>query len=94
MGLDLWKSNGTTTEFLQHFGLKSLEELPKLKEFQENDLDFVKEKEKHDVVNTETGKLENTNENQQITQNGWFDRFSGRKAPEPEGEGDTGYRKT
>ena len=61
---------GTTTEFLQHFGLKSLEELPNLKEFNEHDLDFVKEKEKHDVVNTETGKLENTNENQQITQNG------------------------
>ena len=50
---------GTTTEFLQHFGLKSLEELPKLKEFQENDLDFVKEKEKHDVVDTQTGKLQN-----------------------------------
>ena len=50
---------GTTSEFLQHFGLKSLEELPKLKEFQENDLDFVKEKEKHDVVDTQTGKLQN-----------------------------------
>ena len=49
---------GTTTEFLQHFGLKSLDELPKLKEFQENDLDFVKEKEKHDVVNADTGKLQ------------------------------------
>ena len=57
---------GTTTEFLQHFGLKSLEELPKLKEFQESDLDFVKEKEKHDVVNTETGQLEeHLNEDQQ-----------------------------
>ncbi|MDO8526041.1 MAG: SMC-Scp complex subunit ScpB [Candidatus Omnitrophota bacterium] len=44
---------GTTTEFLQHFGLKSLEELPKLKEFQESDLDFVKEKEKHEVINTQ-----------------------------------------
>ena len=76
---------GTTTEFLQHFGLKSLDELPKLKEFQENDLDFVKEKEKHEILNTETGKLEsqgiaaqpeavlkeeNLNGNQQITQNG------------------------
>ena len=49
---------GTTTEFLQHFGLKSLEELPKLKEFKESDLDFVKEKDKHEVVNVETGKLE------------------------------------
>ncbi|MDP2912781.1 MAG: SMC-Scp complex subunit ScpB [Candidatus Omnitrophota bacterium] len=34
---------GTTTEFLQHFGLKSLEELPKLKEFKESDLDFARE---------------------------------------------------
>ncbi len=61
---------GTTTEFLQHFGLKSLEELPKLKEFQESDLDFVKEKEKHEVVNTETGQLqgESLNEDQQIMQ--------------------------
>lgn len=60
---------GTTTEFLQHFGLKSLDELPKLKEFQESDLDFVKDKEKHEVVNTETGKLESPDGNQQITQN-------------------------
>jgi len=49
---------GTTNEFLQHFGLKSLEELPKLKEFKESDLDFTKEKEKHEVINTETGKLQ------------------------------------
>jgi len=49
---------GTTAEFLQHFGLKSLDELPKLKEFQESDLDFVKEKEKHDVIDTATGALE------------------------------------
>ena len=72
---------GTTPEFLQHFGLKSLDELPKLKEFQESDLDFVKEKEKHDVLNTETGKLQNAGSglnnnkperldgNQQIAQN-------------------------
>jgi len=61
---------GTTTEFLQHFGLKSLDELPKLKEFQESDLDFVKEKDKHEIVNTETGKLEgNLNADQQIAQN-------------------------
>lgn len=53
---------GTTTEFLQHFGLKSLEELPKLKEFKENDLDFVKEKEKAEIINTETGKLVGTEE--------------------------------
>ena len=49
---------GTTNEFLQHFGLKSLEELPKLKEFQESDLDFVKEEAKAQVINKETGKLE------------------------------------
>ncbi|MBI5124547.1 MAG: SMC-Scp complex subunit ScpB [Candidatus Omnitrophica bacterium] len=49
---------GTTNEFLQHFGLKSIEELPKLKEFQESDLDFVKEKEKSQVIDTETGRLE------------------------------------
>lgn len=34
---------GTTTEFLRHFGLKSLDELPKLKEFKEGDLDFARE---------------------------------------------------
>ena len=49
---------GTTSEFLQHFGLKSLEELPKLKEFQESDLDFVKDKERTQVIDTETGKLQ------------------------------------
>jgi segregation and condensation protein B len=61
---------GTTTEFLQHFGLKDLDELPKLKEFQESDLDFVKEKEKHEVVNTETGQLQGESQdgNQQIAQ--------------------------
>jgi len=47
---------GTTTEFLQHFGLKSLEDLPKLKEFQESDLDFVKEQ-KAQVIDTKTGEL-------------------------------------
>ena len=47
---------GTTNEFLQHFGLKSLDELPKLKEFKESDLDFTKEK--HDVLDTKTGKLQ------------------------------------
>lgn len=49
---------GTTQEFLQHFGLKDLEELPKLKEFQESDLDFVKEAEKRrEVIDTQTGKM-------------------------------------
>jgi segregation and condensation protein B len=60
---------GTTSEFLQHFGLKSLEELPKLKEFQESDLDFVREKARAELLNPvrseasngmniETGRLE------------------------------------
>jgi len=48
---------GTTSEFLQHFGLKSLEELPKLKEFKETDLDFVKLQDKKEVVDTRTGKI-------------------------------------
>jgi chromosome segregation and condensation protein ScpB len=48
---------GTTNEFLQHFGLKSLEDLPKLKEFQEGDLDFVKNEQKSQVIDTETGEL-------------------------------------
>ena len=34
---------GTTKEFLQHFGLNSLRELPMLKEFKESDLDFSQE---------------------------------------------------
>ena len=48
----------TTNGFLQHFGLRSLEELPNLKEFQESDLDFVREAQKTEVINKETGKLE------------------------------------
>jgi len=48
---------GTTTEFLQHFGLKSLDELPKLKEFQESDLEFIKERERARLLNMETGKV-------------------------------------
>ena len=48
---------GTTNEFLQHFGLKSLEELPKLKEFKETDLDFVKMQDKKEVVVMNSGKL-------------------------------------
>jgi segregation and condensation protein B len=48
---------GTTNEFLQHFGLKSLEDLPKLKEFQEGDLDFVKNEQKSQAIDTETGEL-------------------------------------
>jgi len=51
---------GTTTDFLKHFGLKSLEELPKLKEFQESDLDFVKEGETRQVIDKQTGKLYET----------------------------------
>jgi segregation and condensation protein B len=48
---------GTTNEFLVHFGLKSLDELPNLKEFKEADLDFIREMKKSEVVNTETGQL-------------------------------------
>lgn len=48
----------TTNEFLQHFGLRSLEELPNLKEFKESDLDFVKDAKKAEVINKDTGKLE------------------------------------
>ncbi|MDD5173897.1 MAG: SMC-Scp complex subunit ScpB [Candidatus Omnitrophota bacterium] len=59
---------GTTNEFLQHFGLKSLEDLPKLKEFQESDLDFVKEQEKTQVIDTKTGEL-STGETEKETQN-------------------------
>lgn len=44
----------TTNEFLQHFGLKSLEEMPRLKEFQESDLDFVREKEIKDEHSGQT----------------------------------------
>ena len=53
---------GTTNEFLQHFGLRSLDELPKLKEFQEADLDFVKDKGRNEVIDTTTGKLYTTSE--------------------------------
>lgn len=47
----------TTNEFLQYFGLKSLEELPKLKEFKESDLDFVNMSEKAEFVDMKTGEL-------------------------------------
>lgn len=43
---------GTRNEFLERFGLKSLEELPKLKEFKESDLDFVKEENKDEAKET------------------------------------------
>lgn len=49
---------GTTGEFLERFGLKSLEELPKLKEFKESDLDFVKAEKASPVVDVATGKLQ------------------------------------
>ena len=48
---------GMTNEFLERFGLRSLEELPKLKEFKESDLDFIKEEAKGQVVDTDTWKL-------------------------------------
>lgn len=53
---------GTTTEFLERFGLKSLEELPKLKEFKESDLDFVKEDTKIQI------NMENKDEDTKTTQ--------------------------
>jgi segregation and condensation protein B len=56
---------GTTNEFLQHFGLKSLEDLPKLKEFQESDLDFVKEQQRAQVIDTNTGELSTVNKETQ-----------------------------
>jgi segregation and condensation protein B len=61
---------GTTTEFLQHFGLKSLEDLPKLKEFQESDLDFVKEQQKSQVIDTQTGQLSTIDKNMGESKNG------------------------
>ncbi len=62
---------GTTNEFLQHFGLKSIEDLPKLKEFQESDLDFVKEQDKTQVIDIKTGELSTANscEAEKETQN-------------------------
>ena len=54
---------GTTNEFLQHFGLKSLEDLPKLKEFQERDLDFIKEQQRTQAVDTRTGELKTVDKN-------------------------------
>ena len=54
---------GTTSEFLQHFGLKSLEDLPKLKEFQERDLDFIKEQQRTQAVDTRTGELKTIDKN-------------------------------
>jgi len=59
---------GTTTDFLKHFGLKSLEELPKLKEFQESDLDFVREEKTRQVIDKETGKLHETTIPDMITE--------------------------
>jgi len=58
---------GTTSEFLQHFGLKSLEDLPKLKEFQESDLDFVKEQQKSQAIDTQTGELKVVDKNTENT---------------------------
>lgn len=52
---------GTSPEFLERFGLKSLEELPKLKEFRESDLDFIKEQEK--IVEKKDGTEETAQSN-------------------------------
>lgn len=38
---------GTTYEFLKRFGIKGLEGLPKLRDFTEHDLDFIKEDDKN-----------------------------------------------
>lgn len=61
---------GTTNEFLQHFGLKSLEDLPKLKEFQESDLDFVKEQQKSQAIDTQTGELKTIEKNTEEIKDG------------------------
>jgi segregation and condensation protein B len=64
---------GTTNEFLQRFGLKSIEELPRLKEFTEGDLDFVKEVRKTQVVDMESGRL--------VPQNGPLQDAAGSAGP-------------
>lgn len=61
---------GTTNEFLQHFGLKSLEDLPKLKEFQESDLDFVKNEQKSQAIDTQTGELKTIEKNYEEIKDG------------------------
>lgn len=78
----------TTNEFLRHFGLVSLEELPKLKEFQESDLDFIREKARAEVVDTKTGKIQedvssesDTAASQQVESSGQTDE--GARAVEP-----------
>lgn len=40
---------GTTEDFLERFGLKGLEQLPKLRDFSEHDLDFASENKKIEV---------------------------------------------
>ena len=47
---------GTTDEFLKLFGLKGLEQLPKLRDFSEHDLDFEKEDRSVKVEVEETPK--------------------------------------
>jgi segregation and condensation protein B len=47
---------GTTEEFLKLFGLKGLEQLPKLRDFSEHDLDFEKEDRSVKVEVEETPK--------------------------------------
>lgn len=67
---------GTTTEFLQHFGLKSLDELPKLKEFKESDLDFVKEAQNTHVIDTQSGKLQENPVHQPVIDQAVVDKES------------------
>ena len=47
---------GTTDEFLKLFGLKGIEQLPKLRDFSEHDLDFEKEDRSVKVKAEETSK--------------------------------------
>jgi len=52
---------GTTTDFLEYFGLKSLQELPQLKEFTESELEFVKETlKKEEAATSAAVPLENS----------------------------------
>ena len=52
---------GTTQEFLQYFGLSSLEELPKLEEFHitENDIELPEHLRKEEVIESSDQKTEN-----------------------------------
>jgi len=59
---------GTTDEFLKHFGLKGLEQLPLLKEFSEHDLDFEKEDKKIEIDIKEDEEVDKDVSGQHSTQ--------------------------